>query len=357
MRPELNVGIRALAAVLPDTVRTNDYYRERYPEQYREAEQRVLFKRARSPQAPRDDAFLAAMARYADDPFRGAVERRVLPPGGTALDLELPAAQRALDAAGLRASDVGLVILTSFPGDHIGIGNAAFLARALGTTRPVWNLESACSSGIAALQTATSLVSAGQYDTVLVVLSCTYSRACNEADPLTWFFGDGAGAFVVGKVPAGEGLLGVGAVATTETCDTWSFRVADLATQRVQIGCTDSTGRILADTSGPYLRVCCDAALQRASVALADINAFVFNAPTAWFVEFCADALGVDPAKAININPQCGNIGPALLPVGLYEAARTGRVRKGDLVLCYSVGSVSTASAAVMRWGDVALGA
>lgn len=353
MTRPLAAGIRSLAVAFPDAVRTNDYYRERFPAQCREAERRVLFKRAR---AGAEDPFTAAMGRFADDPFRGAVERRVLPPGGTSLDLAVPAARRALDAAGVAPGDVGLVLLTSFPGDHVGVGDAAFLARALGTRRPVWNLESACSSAIASLQTASALVASGQYESVLAVLSCRYTTTCDESDPLTWFFGDGAGAFVVGRVPDGEGLLGVGAVSTTETCDTWYFRVADAETQRVQIGCTEQTGRVLAETSAPYLRACCEAALREAGVALADVSFFVFNAPTAWFAEFAARTLDVDPARTVNVNPRYGNVGPALLPAGLYEAARAGSIRRGDLVLCYTVGSVSTAGAAVLRWGDVALG-
>ena len=82
---------------------------------------------------------------------------------------------------------------------------------------------------------------------------------------------------------------------------------------------------------------------------------FVFNTPTAWFAEFAAGTLGVSPSRTVDVNPKYGNIGPALLPVGLHEAAREGRIRRGDLVLCYSVGSVSTAHAAVLRWGDVAI--
>jgi 3-oxoacyl-[acyl-carrier-protein] synthase-3 len=49
-------------------------------------------------------------------------------------------------------------------------------------------------------------------------------------------------------------------------------------------------------------------------------------------------------------------VGPALLPVNLHRAASSGRLRPDDLVLLYTVGSVSSAGAVVLRWGDVALG-
>jgi 3-oxoacyl-[acyl-carrier-protein] synthase-3 len=49
-------------------------------------------------------------------------------------------------------------------------------------------------------------------------------------------------------------------------------------------------------------------------------------------------------------------MGLALMPTNLYRAAKSARLKRGDLVLLYSIGSASTASAAVMRWGDVGLG-
>jgi 3-oxoacyl-[acyl-carrier-protein] synthase-3 len=56
----------------------------------------------------------------------------------------------------------------------------------------------------------------------------------------------------------------------------------------------------------------------------------------------------------VNTYPRFANVGPALLPVNLHDAAP--RLHAGDHVLVFSIGSVSTAGAAVLRWGDVALG-
>ncbi|HMJ16017.1 MAG TPA: 3-oxoacyl-[acyl-carrier-protein] synthase III C-terminal domain-containing protein, partial [Polyangiaceae bacterium] len=70
----------------------------------------------------------------------------------------------------------------------------------------------------------------------------------------------------------------------------------------------------------------------------------------------CARALGIDSERVINTYPKYANMGPALLPGNLYQAARENPIKKGDLVLMYSIGSVSSSGAMVVRWGDTALG-
>ncbi len=353
-----SAGMKSLAVSFPSEVRTNDYFRAKCPALVADAEQRTLAKVWRRDVAP-TDAFAKEMLAYVDDPFRGTVERRVLPPGGTALSLETRAAKDALSAAKMSPGDVDLMIVCSFLPDQLGVGNSAFLARELGLKRAAWNIETACSSAIVAFETACALVQAGQYKNVLVVISCTYSRAADESDTLAWFLGDGATAFVVAPVPRGEGLLGQHTVHTAETCDTFYYRGAsdDSGATKIQIQCSASTGRVLHETAEPYLRACCAGAAESAGVKLSDIDFFVFNTPTAWNHAFAARALGIDLAKTISTYPSYGNIGPALVPVNLFHAAAEGKIKPGDVVMLYAIGSVSSATASVIRWGDVALGA
>jgi len=348
-----SVGLKSLAVSFPAQVRTNDYFRLHCHDLVADAERKTLARVWRKDVAP-TDAFAQEMLPYTSDPFRGTVERRVLAKGETALSLEVRAAREALAAARMSPGDVDLMIVCSFLPDQPGVGNSAFLARALGMKRAAWNMETACSSALVAFQTACGLVQAGQYENVLVVVSCTYSRVADESDTLAWFLGDGATAFVVSKAPPGEGLLGLHTVHTADTCDTFYYRPGgDFG---VQIHCTPATGKILHETAEPYLRECCEGAARDAGVKVRDVDFFVFNTPTAWNHAFAARALGIDPSRTISTYPRYGNIGPALVPVNLFHAAAERKIARGDLVMLYAIGSVSSASAAVVRWGDVALG-
>lgn len=357
MRP--SAGMRSLAVSFPATVRDNGYFREKYPEIVADAESRALARLwARSNKAPRN-LFEVEMQPYLGDAFRGAVERRVLAPGERVLDMETRAARDALAAAGLEPGDIDLIITASFLPDQVGVGNAPRLAAALGADCAAWNLETACSGSVVGFQTAAGLVRGGDYRHVLVVVSCSYSRQADERDTMSWFLGDGAGAFVVGQVDEGFGYLGGHSVHTAPTCDTFSYQIdIDDRTEepRVHMVASERTGRVLSETATGYVRTCCQAAVKAAGVSLADIDFFIFHTPVPWFAPFAARVLEVDSARTICTNRWFSNVGPVLMPANLHHAARLGKVQHGDLVLLQSIGSVSSAGAAVMRWSAPPLG-
>lgn len=352
-------GLRSLAIDFPRVLRTNDFWRQRHPEIVRNASERSLARLwaptpGRAPSGT--EIFDEEMAPYTEDAFRGTVERRVLAPGELVIDVEKRAALAAIKAAGLKPGDIDLLICATFVSDHVGIGHAAFLSRDLELGGTSWNLETACASATEALRTAAALVRAGEHRTVLVVTSCMYSKVSDPKDTLTWFLGDGAAAFVVSEVAEPGAVIGSYFTHTGDTCGSIYYELSDdPTTPRVCVRSDRASGKLLRENSPRYLRECVAGALVRSQVTLDDIKFFVFNTPTAWYARFAARALGVDPERTISTYPTYANMGPVLMPANLYHAAAEGRIRKGDLVLLYSIGSVSSAGAVVIRWGDVAL--
>jgi 3-oxoacyl-[acyl-carrier-protein] synthase-3 len=352
------VGLRALALAYPEGVRTNDYFREQHGAVVTAAEKKSL-ARVWSPQPTEAarDIFNEEMGPFMGDIFRGTEQRRVLGKD-TIYTLELRAAREALAAAAMAASDVDLLLVAGFLPDALGVGDAAFLARDLGLKGAAWNYESACSGALVGLQMARAMVLAGEYRNVLVVVSCNYSQTTEETDSLGWSCGDGAAAYVVSAVPQGEGLLGMKSLHTGATCGSMYYdNVAQPeGPPRMFLKARPEAGKLLKAASENSLRVSCEGAAQAAGVKLEDIDFFVFNTPLAWYASFCAKTLGVPLERTINCYPLYANVGPVLMPTNLFHAAHAGYIRKGDLVLTYTIGSVSSTGAAVMRWGDVALG-
>ena len=352
------VGIRSLAVSLPSVIRTNSYYQGKYPELVAKAESKTLCRLMSLTESTPSNDFELEMMPYLKDPFRGTVERRILGEGETALTLEYRAAKEAIDGAKLSPSDVGLIIVSSFLPDQLGFGNAAFLARELGLKCGAWNLDASCCSAPVALETASALVQAGTYKNVLVVISCTYSRLVDEDDTLSWFFGDGAGAFVVGSLSVNQGILGTKAINTSVLCDKLNLKVTEdeKGNQRFRLQIAKDTNKVIGDNSAQMLRACCEGAVAAAGVTLDDIDFFVFTTATAWFIDFCIRVLKIEPKRTINYYPQYANMGAVLTLVNLYHAAQLGKIRENNLVLMYGFGTASSAAATVMRWGDVALG-
>ena len=354
------VGIRAIAVSFPSIIRTNDYYRQHHPDLVAKAEEKTLartFSLVKSDSEDKaSDIWTEEMMPYMSDPFRGTVERRVLTPEDSILDLEYRTAQDALAAAKLSVEEVDLMLVTSLFPDHLLPGDASFLAGKLGLKGAAWNVESTCTSGLVSLQTASSLVRTGQYRNVLIVVATNYSRFTDPNDTLSFLSGDGIGAFVVGTLEESQGILGTKVINTAETCGAFYQEFTEKAPYHTYLRTRKNTGKMFVDTTVKFLRNCCEGAAAEAGVSFDDIDFFVFNTPTAWYAKVCTLALGVDPKRTINLNPIYGNIGPAFPFANLYHAAQWGKIQENDLVLVYTMGSSSNGAATVMRWGQVALG-
>ncbi|MCP6760363.1 MAG: 3-oxoacyl-ACP synthase [Fischerella sp. CENA71] len=352
-----SVGLRSLAISLPSTLRTNDYYNKNYPELVATAQQQTLAKLFSFTESIPSNEFDIEMEPYLQDPFRGTIQQWILSSEESDLMLEYRAAQDALKAAKLSAEDIDLMIVASVWPEQIGFGNATFLARQLGVKGAAWNLDAASGVTPVALQTACALVRAGEYQNILVVISCTYSRLFAEDDTVSWFISDGAGAFVVGSLPKQQGILGTKTIHTGILSD---ILIPVLEADRygnpsVCVRVNESASKLLRDTAADLLRTCCEGAVAAANLTLDQIDFFLFHTPMAWFASFCARILDIDPKRTLNLYPEYANIGPVITLVNLYHAAQLGKIRENDLVLVYGFGVGGVAAANVIRWSDIAL--
>ncbi|MEZ4293665.1 MAG: 3-oxoacyl-[acyl-carrier-protein] synthase III C-terminal domain-containing protein [Polyangiaceae bacterium] len=339
-------------------MRTNDFWKRKYPEVLAHEEKKSL-ARAFAPIDPTSNTrfFDEEMQPYLNDPFRGSVERRVLAPHEPVLSLEVKAVRDAVAAAGLSLDQIDLLISGSLIADQVFPGNGAFLCRALGLKCSTFNLESACSTLMQATHVASTMVQAGQYRHVVAVVSCAYSRNVDVKDTLSFFIGDGCGAFVVSEVPTGEGFLGFKTSHSADTCEAFHHDIpGDPELPKIWMHTGKNTSKQIRESGTASVRESCFAVAQAAGVELKDIDYFIFNTPLPFYHRMCARSLGVDVERTTSYYPRYANIGPALLPTTLHHAAQEGKIRKGDLVMLYTIGSASSYGATLVRWGDVGLG-
>lgn len=351
------VGIRSLAVSFPSNIRTNDYYKEKYPDLVAKSQEKHSLTLMSPIDASSNNVYELEMIPYLQDPFRGSVERRILSPDESSLSLECRAAKDALESAKLCPNEVDLIISSSFLPEQLGIGNAAYVARELGIKCAAWNLDATCASAPLALQTASSLVQSGMYRNVLITISCNYSRLIDENNTFSWFVGDGAGAFVVAPLEMNQGILGAKTLNTSILCDQLICTLSedDRGNIRPNVQLGKEMNQIIRDMVPEILRDCCKGAADNAGLTLDDIDFFIFCTPLAWYAKFCAQALGIDLDRTIDGYPLYANTGPTMNVANLHNAVRLGKIRENDLVLMYGFGAASNASAIIMRWGDVRL--
>ncbi|HEY1100046.1 MAG TPA: 3-oxoacyl-[acyl-carrier-protein] synthase III C-terminal domain-containing protein [Myxococcota bacterium] len=336
----------------------NSYWLEHHPELVGDVTKHSLSKVFKEPEGGAC-LFDVCMKPYLNDPFRGVVDRRWLSPGESLIDLEVSALRQACDAVGITPRDLDLVIVGSLPRSNYEAGDAAFLAARL-NLKVAYDLESACAQATVAVQNACALIETGRYERIAVVSACGYSQLTKIDDPLGWASGDGATAIIVGRVGADRGYLTGHTISSWETNCAITFhpRVEDGHEQpvlRMQANRTNATK--LRDTAEPFITTCIGETLKKAGVTVDDVDYFVCNTPLAWYADFCAKAMGFSADKITNTHPHFANTGPVLMPTNLLFASHAGKLKDDALVCFYGVGSTATASAALFRWQQPALGA
>src|SRR6202035_499495 len=141
----------------------------------------------------------------------GIGERRIAAPGELTSDLAVAAAQRALRHAGMKGSDLDLIVLATAPPDHPFPATATKVQARLGMTRgAAFDVQAVCSGFIFALSVADNALRLGQARTALVIGAETFSRILDWEDRGTCvLICDGAGALVLNAAagPASRGVL------------------------------------------------------------------------------------------------------------------------------------------------------
>jgi len=348
------VGLQSMAVAYPERRMTNDYWRRKYPQLVDDAEQHAGKRVWTEPTTP--GPFERAMRPHFNDAFLGARERRWLKPGQKVLDLEVEASRQCLEAAGLSARDVDVALVSAILPDQYDVGNAAYLAQALGL-QAAFNVESMCSSAVVSLQTAVGLVASGQARRVLVVVSCAYSRLTDEDDPLCWANGDGAAAMLVGVVDDGAGFI------ASHIHSSWPTNGALITAPEtsphglvMRMRPQPGAGRKIGDNAVPQLLECVGEVLRKGAHTLDDVDFFAMPAGVAWMADFVTGALPIPRDKLLMQHERYANTGPVMTPTHLFAALHGGRARAGDLTLLFGIGSTSNAASVLLRLGSVALG-
>jgi len=286
----------------------------------------------------------------------GMRERRIshVPVG----DLAYTAAARALACAGVSAEAVDLIILGSTLGDELAPNVASKLQLRLGATHAAsMDVNTACTSFLYGLSTATALIRTGVVRTALVVGAEAPSFFLDWEDRNTAvLFGDGAGAVVVQATTREEGLLaerlgcyaeargildirGVGAryanLGLPYGYTVWHFDGPEIF-RRAVVGMADASRDTLA----------------KAGTSIADVDLMIPHQANRRILDAVTRRVGIAPERVFMNVERYGNMSAATVPVALVEAVEAGRVHPGALLLMAAFGAGLTWCAHLVRWGD-----
>ena len=288
----------------------------------------------------------------------GIRERRIAADGQATSDLATEAARRALADAGVRPEDVDLIIVATVTPDMPFPSTACLVQHRLGATRAAaFDIEAACSGFVYALDIASHFVASHTYNTVLVIGAEKMSSVVDWTDRNTCvLFGDGAGAAVLQNRPSAHGLLTTclgsdggkasllelpaGGSACPPTAETVAARRHFLRMDGKETFKNAVTAMVTAANQ----------ALERCGLGIGDIRCVIPHQANQRILSAVAERLGARPDQVFSNVEKYGNTSAARVGIALDEAVKSGRIRRGDLVLMVVFGAGLTWGAAVIEW-------
>jgi 3-oxoacyl-[acyl-carrier-protein] synthase III len=260
----------------------------------------------------------------------GIATRRIAGEGESVVDMATDASLKAIAAAGIDATDVGLVILATCTMPQPIPGGAARVASGIGAAGAgAYDLNAACAGFCYALAAASDAVRAGSARHVVVAAAERLSDYVDWTDRSSAIlFGDGAGAVVVGPADTpGIGPLVAGsdgeAAALIDLTPANHLRLDGPAVFR------------WATSLGPVALAVCAAA----EVGPEDLDAIVLHQANRRIITSVARAVGAPNAVVADDIVDAGNTSSASIPLALARLRREGSIEAGDLALTLAFGA------------------
>jgi 3-oxoacyl-[acyl-carrier-protein] synthase-3 len=282
----------------------------------------------------------------------GIRQRYIAEPDETTSTLAIDAARRALEAAGVEASEIGLIILATATPDHTFPATATQVQAALeGGGGVAFDVQAVCSGFLYALATADSLLRTGMATKALVIGAETFSRILDWEDRTTCvLFGDGAGAVVLEAQEVaddGPGILASRLHADGAHKDMLYVDGGPSTTGTV--GKLRMKGREVFRHAVVNLANVLTEVLDETGVSAADIDWVVPHQANARILDATARKLDLPAEKVVVTVDRHANTSAASVPLALDTAMRDGRIKPGDLVMFEAMGGGFTWGASLAR--------
>ncbi|MDT8439230.1 MAG: beta-ketoacyl-ACP synthase III [Wenzhouxiangellaceae bacterium] len=303
------------------------------------------------------NAELEVMVETSDQWIRdrtGICERRVAAEGQTTGDLAVEAGRRALEAAGIAADQIDLLIVGTTTPDLVFPSTACLIQQRLGLGEcGAFDVNAACSGFIYALSIATQFIEAGNARRVLVIGAETLTRMVDWTDRSTCvLFGDGAGAAVL-VADEQPGVLSTHIHANGNHADLLSVDVGVSRGFRMEArgGLAvhmkgNEVFKVAVNTLGRIV----DETLAHNGLHKHDLDWLIPHQANLRIIKATAKKLDMPMDRVIVTVDRHGNTSAASVPMALDEAVRSGRIQRGDLMLLEAFGGGFTWGAALVRY-------
>ena len=284
---------------------------------------------------------------------RTGIDQRYLASGEESTTyLASEAAKQALEAGGFSPDEIDLIIVATTTPDSVFPSTACQVQAILGASGAgAFDIQAVCSGFAYALSIADSMIRAGSAERVLVIGAETLSRVLDWKDRTTCvLFGDGAGAVVLEKsdepgILASElkadGTRGVHVLAADSHID--GGKVVGDPFIRMD-------GRLVFKAAVEKMTESARNVLTKANLATNDVDLYIPHQANLRIMNMVREKLGIDEEHLMISVNQHGNTSAASVPLALDKAHRSGKLKRGDLVLLQGVGGGFTWASVLLKF-------
>jgi 3-oxoacyl-[acyl-carrier-protein] synthase III len=281
----------------------------------------------------------------------GIKERRIAAPDQAMTDLALPASRIALEQAGVRSTDLDLIIVATVTPDMMFPTTGSLLGDLLpAPNAAAYDLLAGCTGFVYALAQAHAMLSAGLANKALVVGGDVLSKILDWTDRSTIvLFGDGAGAVVLERVEEG-GILGFelgadgggGRHLWLPGSGSRQFEDPDRLVKM--------NGREVFKFATRVMVSSAEALLTEVGRTIDDVDVYVPHQANTRIIDYAAKKLGIPEDRVVVNVEKYGNTSSGSIPLALADAEAEGRLEPGTTVLMTGMGAGLTWGSALMEW-------
>ena len=288
----------------------------------------------------------------------GIKERRVASDSEAASDLAYTASLRALESAGVKPEDLDLILVGTFSGDTIfpTVGN--ILQARLGAVNAVgFDISAVCSGYLYVLSIVDSYIKTGKYKKVLAVGVDVVTKFIDWTDRGTCvLFGDGAGATVLEPSSNSSGLIDVsigsdGTLGEILCIPGGGSRIppSEESVKRGDHYLKMNGNEVFKVAVKTMERISVEI-LEKNNIDPSEVTIMIPHQANVRIIQAVAKRLNM-PMDKVYINlDKYGNTSAGTIPIAIDEAAREGRLKKGDIILMAAFGGGLTWGSALYRW-------
>ncbi len=285
----------------------------------------------------------------------GIRQRHIAADDETTCDLAYHASVRALEAAGVDASELDLIVLGTTTPDLIFPSTACLLQHRLGANGcAAFDVNAACSGFVYALTVADKFIRSGAAKNVLVVGSETLTRMIDWNDRTTCvLFGDGAGAVVL-KPDSDTGILSTHLHADGGKKELlWNPVGVSVGfkPEEKNVGVRiNMAGSDVFKHAVKTLDSLVEETLEANGLDRHDIDWLIPHQANLRIIEATAKRLDMPMERVIVTVDRHGNTSSGSVPLALDEAVRSGKIQRGQMVLLEAFGGGFTWGSALLRY-------